>query len=70
MDLVSACGTTTIDGLGLPVALGLRDDHTGVIAASRTETGKVYSHRFNLTLPARPLNVTVVVNPVFAQLEP
>ena len=56
MDFVSAYGTTTIDGLGFLTAVGLRDDRAKVIAASRTRSGKVYSHAFRLTLQFGPYN--------------
>jgi hypothetical protein len=55
-DFVSACGATTVYGLGLPTAFGLRDDDTEVIAALGTGTGKVYGHPINLTLPVGALN--------------
>ena len=50
MDLVSACGTTTVDGLGFPTNFGLGYDHAEVIAAHRTGSGEVYSHLINLAL--------------------
>ena len=58
MDLVSADGTTTIDGLGLPAAFGLRYYDPEVIAASGTRSGEVYSHIFSLTLRGGPYNLS------------
>jgi putative tryptophan/tyrosine transport system substrate-binding protein len=46
----SACGTTTVDGLGLFTAFGFCDYDTEVIATLRTGSAKVYGHSFNLTL--------------------
>jgi hypothetical protein len=34
--------------------LGLRDYHTEIVAASRTGSGKVYSHVFSPTLRIKP----------------
>jgi hypothetical protein len=56
VDLVSACGTTTIDGLGFPTTFGLGDNDAKAITAPRTGSGEVYSHAFNLTLPVGALN--------------
>ena len=50
VDLVSACSTTTIDGLGFPTAFGLRYYGAELVAAHRTGSGKVYSHPSSLTL--------------------
>jgi hypothetical protein len=50
LDLVSACGTTIIDRLGFSTAFGFRYDHSEIVAALRTRSGKVYSHDSRLTL--------------------
>ena len=56
VNLVSADRTTTIDGLGLLTAFGLRYYDTEVVAAPGTRSGEVYSHAFRLTLQFGPYN--------------
>ena len=57
VDLVSACGKTTIDRLGFSTAFGFRYDHSEIVAALRTGPSEVYCHAFRLTLRCGPYNL-------------